>query len=327
MPDDPTRPDLTRDRRRWHSTPPTHWRVTVERYLPLPPDVVAYLDGNSLGRPLAPRRPPVWAGFAQQQWAGRLIRGWEEGWLELPRVVGDELGAAVLGAAPGQTVIADSTTVNFYKAMRAALNLRPGRRRVVLDRDNFPTDRYVAESLAARPRTWTLVWLQGSADGGIRVEDLEPVLDERTAVLTLSHVAYRSGYVADAAAVTAAAHAAGALVVWDQSHSVGSCPIECDAWGIDFAVGCTYKFLGAGPGAPAYLYANARPPRPPWTSRSGVGSDGATRSRWPRGTSRRRGSARCCPEPRRYSGCWPSARVSVSSRRQASPPSAPKRWR
>ena len=115
-----------------------------DRYLPQTDDVVAYLDGNSLGRPLA-SIPAVWAEFAQQQWAGRLIRGWSEGWMELPETVGDELAAAALGAAPGQTVIADSTTVNFYKSMRAALNLRPGRRRVILDRDNFPTNRYVIE--------------------------------------------------------------------------------------------------------------------------------------------------------------------------------------
>ena len=118
-----------------------------DRYLPQTDDVVAYLDGNSLGRPLA-SIPAVWAEFAQQQWAGRLIRGWSEGWMELPETVGDELAAAALGAAPGQTVIADSTTVNFYKSMRAALNLRPRRRRVILDRDNFPTNRYVIESLA-----------------------------------------------------------------------------------------------------------------------------------------------------------------------------------
>lgn len=227
-----------------------------QRFLPSGPDVVAYLDGNSLGRPLA-SIGAVWASFASEQWADRLIRGWDESWLELPRTVGDALGAAVLGAAAGQTVIADSTTVNFYKAMRAALNLRPGRRRVVLDRDNFPTDRYVAESLA-RDLDLELVWVQGDADGGIGLAELAPVLDERTAVLTLSHVAYRSGYLADAAAITAAAHEVGALVVWDQSHSVGVCPIACDAWDLDFAVGCTYKFLGAGPGAPAYLYANAR---------------------------------------------------------------------
>lgn len=219
-------------------------------------DLVAYLDGNSLGRPLE-AIADVWGAFAREQWGSRLIRGWVEGWMDLPGQVGDELGAAALGAAPGQTVIADSTTVNFYKAMRAALNLRPGRRRVVLDRDNFPTDRYVVESLA-RDLDLELVWVQGSVCGGVTVQDLAPLLDERVAVLTLSHVAYSSGYLADAAAVTAAAHEVGAVVVWDCSHSVGSCVVELDAWQVDFAVGCTYKYVGAGPGAPAFAYVAAR---------------------------------------------------------------------
>lgn len=227
-----------------------------DRYLPQTPDVVAYLDGNSLGRPLA-AVADAWATFTREQWAGRLIRGWSEGWMELPQVVGDELGAAALGAAAGQTVIADSTTVNFYKAMRAALNLRPGRRRVVLDRDNFPTNRYVAESLA-RDLDLELVWLQPAPGGGVRVEDLAAVLDERTAVVTLSHVAYHSGYLADVPAITALAHQAGALVVLDVCHSVGVIEIALDAWDVDFAVGCTYKFVGAGPGAPALCYVNVR---------------------------------------------------------------------
>ncbi len=226
------------------------------RYLPQTDDVVAYLDGNSLGRPLA-AIADAWADLAQQQWAGRLIRGWTEGWMELPELVGDELAAAALGAAAGQTVIADSTTVNFYKAVRAALNLRPGRRKVVIDRDNFPTNRYVVESLV-KDLSLEVVGLTGTDRGGISVEDAAANLDEDTAVLTMSHVAYHSGYLADAQAITAAAHAVGALVVWDLCHSIGSTPIALDAWDVDFAVGCTYKFVGAGPGAPAFSYVNAR---------------------------------------------------------------------
>lgn len=231
-----------------------------DRFEPLPDGVVAYLDGNSLGRPLR-EIGTAWADFARDQWAGRLIRGWSEGWMELPEQVGDELAAAALGAAPGTTVIADSTTVNFYKALRAAVNIAraadPGRTRVVLDRDNFPTNRYIAESLA-RDCGLELIWLDSKPASGITVADVEAVLDERTAVVTLSHIAYQSGYLADAQAITAAAHRAGALVVWDLCHSVGSTEIELDAWDVDFAVGCTYKFVGAGPGAPALLYANAR---------------------------------------------------------------------
>ncbi len=227
-----------------------------DRYLPTTDEVVAYLDGNSLGRPLR-SIAESWQRFTEQQWAGRLIRGWSEGWMELPELIGDELAAAALGAAPGQTIIADSTTVNFYKAMRAALNLRPDRRRVVLDRDNFPTDRYVVESLA-RDLDLDLVWLRPPADGGVTAQDVAAVVDERTAVVTLSHIAYQSAYLADVPAVNRVVHDAGALAVWDLCHSVGSTEIELDAWDVDFAVGCTYKFVGAGPGAPALLYANRR---------------------------------------------------------------------
>ncbi len=227
-----------------------------DRFVPQTDDVIAYLDGNSLGRPLA-SIPEKWASFASEQWAGRLIRGWSEGWMELPQVVGDELAAAALGAAPGQTVIADSTTVNFYKSMRAALNLRPDRRRVVLDRDNFPTNRYVVESLA-RDLNLELVWLQPESGTGVSADDVAAAVDERTAVVTLSHIAYQSGYLTDAPRITEIAHSSGALVVWDLCHSVGSTEIELDAWDVDFAVGCTYKFVGAGPGAPAFCYVNAR---------------------------------------------------------------------
>ncbi len=227
-----------------------------QRFIPQSPDVIAYLDGNSLGRPLS-AIADAWAVFAREQWAGRLIRGWTEGWMELPEIVGDELAAAALGAAAGQTVIADSTTVNFYKAMRAAINLRPGRRKVVIDRDNFPTNRYVVESLA-KDLGLEAVWLTGTDFGGIGVEDVRAVLDEDVAVVTLSHIAYHSGYLADAQAITAAAHEFGALVVWDLCHSVGSVPISLDAWKVDFAVGCTYKFVGAGPGAPAFSYVNTQ---------------------------------------------------------------------
>lgn len=225
-----------------------------ERYLPTTDDVVAYLDGNSLGRPLR-SIAESWQRFTTEQWAGRLIRGWSEGWMDLPERVGDELAAAALGAAPGTTIIADSTTVNLYKALRAALNLRPGRRKVVLDHHNFPTNRYVAESLA-RDLDLELVWLDPPIDGGVTADDVAAVVDEHTAVVTLSQIAYQSAYLADVPAITRITHDAGALVVWDLCHSVGSTEIELDAWDVDFAVGCTYKFVGAGPGAPALLYAN-----------------------------------------------------------------------
>lgn len=230
-----------------------HWR---ERFLPMDPGTIAYLDGNSLGRPLATVRQ-AWTRLVDHDWGQRLIRSWSDGWMELPQIVGDELGAAMLGAAPGQTIITDSTTINFYKAMRAALALRPDRRAVVVDRDNFPTDRYVVESIAAELGL-EIRWVSCDPVLGLTVADLDTVLDEDVAVVTASHVAYRSGYIADMSAVTAAAHAVGAVTVWDLSHSVGVLDVQLDACAVDLAVGCTYKFVGAGPGAPAFIYAATR---------------------------------------------------------------------
>jgi kynureninase len=218
-------------------------------------DVVAYLDGNSLGRPLA-ETARLLDEFVRGQWAGRLIRGWTDGWLEWPMRLGDRLGAVALGAAPGQVVVADSTTVLLYKLARAAVDGRPGRRKVVLDTDNFPTDRYVLEAIAAE-RDLELAWIDTDPATGITPEQVAAVADERTALVLFSHVAYRSGWLADAAAITAFAHGVGALALWDLSHSAGSVPVHLDAWGVDLAVGCTYKYLNGGPGAPAFGYLRA----------------------------------------------------------------------
>ncbi|GLB67282.1 kynureninase [Arthrobacter mangrovi] len=216
------------------------------------PAVPAYLDGNSLGRPLAASVQRV-QELMVEQWGGRLIRGWDEGWLELPAQLGDELGRTALGAAPGQCLIADSTTVLLYKLIHAALSARPGRHRVVIDRDNFPTDRYVLEGIAAE-RGLELDWLEVPYDGGADVELVRSVTGDQTALVVLSHVAYRSGHLADMRAITEAVHDTGALVLWDLCHSVGVVPVELDAWEVDLAVGCSYKYLNGGPGAPAWLY-------------------------------------------------------------------------
>jgi kynureninase len=220
--------------------------------MPADADVISYLDGNSLGRPLA-ATAALLDQFVQRQWAGRLIRGWTDGWLEWPITLGDRLGAVALGAGAGQVVVADSTTVLLYKLARAALDARPGRRRVVLDTDNFPTDRYVLEGIAA-DRDLELVWIETDPREGIRPEQVSAVVDERTALILFSHVAYRSGWLADVAEITRTAHGAGALAMWDLSHSAGSVPVELDAWDVDLAVGCTYKYLNGGPGAPAFAY-------------------------------------------------------------------------
>lgn len=219
-------------------------------------DLVAYLDGNSLGRP--PRATAERMDhFIRQQWGQRLIRGWTDEWLDWPRTVGDRLGRVALGAAAGQVVVADSTTVMLYKLARAAVSCRPGRREVVLDTDNFPTDRYVLEGIAAECGL-VLKWIETDPAAGITDEQVAAAVGPDTALVVFSHVAYRSGYRADARAITRTAQAAGALVLWDLSHSVGSVPVELDDWNVDLAVGCTYKYLNAGPGAPAFGYVNQR---------------------------------------------------------------------
>jgi kynureninase len=215
-------------------------------------DLVAYLDGNSLGR--APRSTlKRLQSLYAEQWGGRLIRGWTEGWVDLPEQVGDRLGSAVLGAAPGQVVVADSTSVNLYKALHAATGLRPGRREVIVDDTNFPTDRYLVQSVAAQLGL-TVRWIRPDPVQGPATEDLTAALGSDTAWVLLSHVDYRSSAVADLPGLTALAHEAGALAVWDLSHSAGCLDVRLDAAGADLAVACTYKYLNAGPGAPAFLY-------------------------------------------------------------------------
>jgi len=216
------------------------------------PGVVAYLDGNSLGRPLAASVERLTA-FARDEWGGRLIRGWDEGWMDLPLTLGDELGRVALGAAEGQVAVADSTTVLLYKLVRAALDARPGRTEIVLDRDNFPTDRYVVEGIAA-DRGLTVRWIDTDAAGGVTPDLVAMRVGPDTALTVFSSVAYRSGYLADVERITAITHAAGALSLWDLCHSAGVVPTELDAWGVDLAVGCGYKYLNGGPGAPAFLY-------------------------------------------------------------------------
>ncbi|WP_436527393.1 kynureninase [Actinoplanes sp. HUAS TT8] len=224
------------------------------RFLPAP-SVVSYLDGNSLGRPLA-ATATLMDEFVRDQWAGRLIQGWTDGWLEWPLTLGDRLGEIALGAAPGQTVVADSTTVLLYKLARAAVDARPGRRKVILDTDNFPTDRYVLEGIAAE-RGLHLHWIDTDPTTGIHPEQVLDAVDEDTALVLFSHVAYRSGWLADIPEINRIAHEAGALTLWDLCHSAGSVPIRLDEWGVDIAVGCSYKYLNGGPGAPAFAYLNS----------------------------------------------------------------------
>lgn len=236
--------------------PLAHFR---ERFVGADSDLV-YFDGNSLGRPVAATAGRLGA-FVRDDWGGRLIRGWDEQWMELPTRLGDDLGRICLGAAPGQTAIGDSTTVWLYKLMRAAVDhvvrTDPARTEIVIDTDNFPTDRYVAEGIAAE-RGLTLRWIEVDTSAGVTADQLREAVGERTALVVLCHVAYRSAWLADAPELTRITHDAGALVLWDLCHSAGSVPVALDGWDADLAVGCTYKYLNGGPGSPAFGYVNAR---------------------------------------------------------------------
>lgn len=216
-----------------------------------------YLDGNSLGRLPRRSRTRLDAVIAQE-WGGRLIRGWGESWFSAPARVGGKI-ARLLGAAPDQVVVSDSTSVNLFKLAVAALQYQaeasPGRTRVVTDDLNFPSDLYVLQGALRLFGPEHELVVVPSCDGLTPPEaELSAALDDRTALLSLTHTAFKSGATYDMAALTAQAHAAGALVLWDLSHSAGAVPLALDRHGVDLAVGCTYKYLNGGPGAPAFLY-------------------------------------------------------------------------
>jgi len=220
-----------------------------ERFV-LPPGTI-YLDGNSLG-------PAPCAALAELEraagveWARDLIASWNvAGWFEAPTAFGD-LVAPIVGADPGEVVVCDTTSVNVFKALHAAFALRPGRTVIVAEGGSFPTDLYVAEGAAAT-RPGGRMRLEG-VDG----PDLAGLIDEDVAAVLVNQVDYRTGRLRDVAAVTARAHAAGALAIWDLCHSAGAMEVGLNAGGADFAVGCTYKYLNGGPGAPAFVFAARR---------------------------------------------------------------------
>jgi kynureninase len=217
------------------------------------PDLI-YLDGNSLGRlPSATVRRMHTSIL--DEWGRELVRGWNAGWWDAPARVGSTI-ARLVGARPSEVVVSDSTSVNLFKLVIAALLARPERNRIVSDLLNFPSDIHILQGCARLLGEGRRVHLVPSEDGiVVEQEALFDAIDERTALVTLSHVAFKSGFLYDAAAVTDHAHRAGALVLWDLSHSVGAVPVELNRWDADLAVGCTYKYLNGGPGAPAFLYA------------------------------------------------------------------------
>jgi kynureninase len=223
-----------------------------EAFVMADPDLI-YVDGNSLGR--LPRRTVERVQtVVEVEWGRDLIRGWNAGWYQAPARVGEKI-AQLVGAGPGQVVVSDSTSVNLFKLTMAALAKRPGRDRIVSDVLNFPSDLYILQGCARLLGDRHHLHLVPSADGiTVDQQALFDAMDERTALVTLSHVTFKSGFLYDAAAVTERAHQVGALVLWDLSHSVGAVPVELDLWGVDLAVGCTYKYLNGGPGAPAFLY-------------------------------------------------------------------------
>ncbi|MGK3950058.1 kynureninase [Microbacterium sp. K2] len=216
------------------------------------PGVGAYLDGNSLGRPLKDT-PEKLAAFVRDDWGTRLIRSWDEQWMALPMELGDRIGRVTLGATAGQTVVADSTSVLIYKLMRAAATADPSRTELVIEAGNFPTDRFMAEGVAAETGM-TVRWIEPDPVLGVQIADVVAAMSERTALVSLSHVDYRSGALADMPGITTAVHEVGALMMWDLCHSAGVIPMQLDAWGVDMAVGCTYKYLNGGPGSPAFAY-------------------------------------------------------------------------
>jgi kynureninase len=221
------------------------------------PDLI-YMDGNSLGRlPLASAEQL--RTVIKDEWGAELIRGWNKGWWDAPRRIGDQI-AKLVGAAPGQVVVSDSTSVNLFKLAASALQLRPQRTKVITDTLNFPSDLYILQGLVQLLGGKHEIVRIGSQDGDITpdLDSMSAAIDESTALVTLSHVVYKSGYLYDMAAITEKAHRVGALVLWDLSHSAGAVPIELDAASVDFAIGCTYKYLNGGPGSPAFLYVNKK---------------------------------------------------------------------
>ena len=213
----------------------------------LPPEVI-YLDGNSLGPP--PRAAaPLIADMVARQWGQRLIRSWNEGWIDAPQRIGDKI-ARLIGAEAGEVIVCDSTSVNLFKLVVAALRIDPARRAVVSETGNFPTDLHVAEGAVG--------CVAGAALHAVPRADVVAAIDDSTALLMLTHVHYKTAARYDMAAMTAHAHAAGALALWDLSHSVGAVPVDLGMASVDLAVGCGYKYLNGGPGAPAFLFVSRR---------------------------------------------------------------------
>lgn len=212
------------------------------------PDGVIYLDGNSLG-PLPRATGPAIADMVDRQWGERLIRSWNEGWIDAPQRIGDKI-ARLIGAGDGEVIVTDSTSVNLFKLIVAALRFDPTRTVIVSEAGNFPTDLHIAEGAVG--------CVPGATLNAVPRDRISDAIDDRTALVLLTHVHYKTAARFDMAEWTARAHAAGALILWDLSHSAGAVPVDLNGCSADLAVGCGYKYLNGGPGAPAYLYVASR---------------------------------------------------------------------
>jgi kynureninase len=212
-----------------------------------------YLDGNSLGR-LPKKTIGLISDLTLNQWGKRLIRSWNEHWMELPNKVAAKI-AQVVGAQPDEIFVGDSTSINFYKLAFAALKTQESKTRIITDSLNFPTDIYVLQGLIEQQfKNHSLTIIESRDEKKITDEEIENTLDHNTALLTLSHVVFKSAYMYDMQKINQLAHQKGSLVLWDLSHSAGAVEINLNESGADLAVGCTYKYLNGGPGAPAFLY-------------------------------------------------------------------------
>jgi kynureninase len=212
-----------------------------------------YLDGNSLGR-LPLKSADRLKDVIEKEWGEDLIRGWNKGWYDAPSRVGEKI-ATLIGASPGQVVVTDSTSVNLFKLVMTALDLFPDRKKVISETLNFPSDLYILQGCLQLMGDEYQLHLVPSEDGiQIKEEAFLDAIDERTALVTFSHVAFKSGYLYDLERIAEKVRQVGAMILVDLSHSVGVLPIELDRWGVDLAVGCTYKYLNGGPGSPAFLY-------------------------------------------------------------------------
>jgi kynureninase len=242
-----THPSFAREQDVQDELAPFRRRFVIEE-----PNLI-YLDGNSLGR-LPHESAALLPEIVAEQWGSRLIRGWNEGWMDLQERVGGKI-AQLIGAEAEEVIVADSTSVNLFKLALAAVQAQPDRHKIITDDLNFPSDLYILQGIARLVNRPIHIQIIPSPDGiHGPVEALAQAIDEDTALVALSHTVFKSAYTYDITAVTQLAHHAGALILWDLSHAAGSVPVNLHQAQADLAVGCTYKYLNGGPGSPAFLY-------------------------------------------------------------------------